>query len=190
MEPPAETPAPAPAEAPAPAPESAEAPAPDSAEAPAPAPDSAETPAPAPDSAEPPAPAPAYPPAPAPAHAPPLSLSDILAAGDLLVQKEAADKATLESIGAMTMAELRSYLIVWGRLGFPNAHVISSFTMICPSVCSDGVAGRSLGEYIVFCSGKTLSEHIEVLQAKVTPDIQFGFADFGGTIGIVVTRMT
>jgi len=182
MEPPAETPAPAPAEAPAPAPESAE--------APAPAPDSAEAPAPAP--AEDPAPDSAYipTPAPAPAPAPPLSLSDILAAGDLLIQKEAADKATLESIGAMTMAELRSYLIVWGRLGFPNAHVISSFTMICPSVCSDGVAGRSLGEYIVFCSGKTLSEHIEVLQAKVTPDIQFGFADFGGTIGIVVTRMT
>ena len=166
-----------PAETPAPAPESAEAPAPDSAETPAPAPADA----PAPDSAYIPTPAPA------PAPAPPLSLSDILAAGDLLVQKEAADKATLESIGAMTMAELRSYLIVWGRIGFPNAHVISSFTMILPGVCSDGVT-RSLGDYIVFCSGKTLSEHIEVLQAKVTPDIQFGFADFGGTIGIVVTR--
>lgn len=87
------------------------------------------------------------------------------------------------------MAELRSYLIVWGRIGFPNAHVISSVSIVVPSVCSDGVT-RSLGDYIVFCSGKTLSEHIEVLQAKVTPDIQFGFADFSGTIGIVVTRMT
>lgn len=107
-----------------------------------------------------------------------------------MVQKEAADKAALESIGAMTMAELRSRLLVWGRIGFPNAHVISSISIVVPSVCSDGVAGRPLGDYIVFCSGKTLSEHIEVLQAKVTPDIQFGFADFGGTLAIVVTRMT
>jgi hypothetical protein len=106
-----------------------------------------------------------------------------------LVQKEAADKAALESIGAMTTEGLRMRLVVWGRLGFPNAYTILTFTITRPTVCSDGVE-RSLGDYIAFCSGKTLSEHIDVLQTKVTPDIQFGFADFGGgSISIVVTRV-
>ena len=124
------------------------------------------------------------PPPPPPA---PLSIADILAATDLVLQKEAADKTVLESIGALSTEDLRTRLVLWARAGFPNAHPIYSISIGPPSVCSDGVT-RTLEDYIPFCSGKTLSEHTAVLQAKVTSDIQIGFANFGGSIVIVVTK--
>lgn len=145
---------------------------------------STETPPPTspPESMEPAGPLPPEPTPPAP-----LSIADILASSELLEQKETADKATLDSIGMLTLDELRSRLVVWGRIGFPNAHGIHSVTITPPSVCSDGTT-RSLDDYILFCSGKTLTEHVAVLQAKVASDIQVGFANLGGSIAIVVTK--
>jgi hypothetical protein len=73
-------------------------------------------------------------------------------------------------------------------LGFPNAWTIMTLTVTPPTVCSDGTA-RSLEDYIAFCSGKTLTQHVAELQTKVvSTDIVFGFANLGGMIAIVVTK--
>lgn len=125
-------------------------------------------------------------PAPPPPPAP-ITLQDILESAVLLEQKEAADKATLDAIGLMTTTDLRARLIAWGRSGFPNATLLQSVTVVPPSVCSDGVT-RTLEDYIQFCSGKTIAEHVALLQAKVSSDICVGFANVGGSIAIVVTK--
>jgi hypothetical protein len=117
----------------------------------------------------------------------PITLDDILNATQVVAQKELADKARLDAIGGISIEFLRNALIQWGALGFPNAYVIWELTIAPPPVCSDGVV-RTLNDYIPFCSGKTLSEHTAVLQAKVASDIQIGFTNLGGSIGIVVTR--
>lgn len=119
---------------------------------------------------------------------PPITLDDILATTDLLIQKEAADKATLDAIATMTMDDLKTRLVIWGRLGFPNAYILHTFTLAPPAVCSDGVT-RTLEEYISFCSGKTIVEHVASVQAKIDPAIQVGFVNFGLSISLVVTKV-
>ena len=123
--------------------------------------------------------------APAPAPAP-ITLNDILSTVDLIEQKEAADKATLESIGTMTFETLKAKLVQWAKAGFPNAYEIYQVHIVPPTVCSDGTT-RDLTEYIQFCSGKAMYEHISILQAKVTGMI-ISFANMGSYIGIVVSK--
>jgi hypothetical protein len=127
----------------------------------------------------------APPPAPAPA---PVTIADILAATELVLQKETADKARLDAIGGIAVETLRTALIQWGVLGFPNAWVLHTLTITPPRVCSDSVA-RSLEDYIQFCSGKTIGEHIAALQEKVaSSEITLGFANISGMIAVTVTR--
>lgn len=123
-------------------------------------------------------------PAPAPA---PISINDILSSVEVLEQKEAADKGILEGIGAITFETLKSKLIQWAKTGFPNAYEIYQVNITPPNVCSDGVT-RDLATYIQFCSGKTITEHVEVLQNKVT-DMTISFANMGTYIAIVVSKV-
>ena len=123
--------------------------------------------------------------APAPAPAP-ISLADIVNAVEVLRQKEAADKAALDSIGNASFESLRSKLVAWASQGFPNAYPLMEVAVTPPEQCSDGVV-RTLTDYIVFCSGKTISEHVALLQAKLT-DMTVSFANMGPAIAIVVSK--
>jgi hypothetical protein len=118
----------------------------------------------------------------------PVTIEDILNSARVLAQKEALDKAQLDAIGMISVGTLRTTLIQWGVLGFPNAYLVQEVSLDPPSVCSDGVV-RTLEDYIQFCSGKTNGEHIASLQEKVSSAIQVGFTNLGGSIGIVVTRV-
>jgi hypothetical protein len=161
-----------PESAPAPAPEPAPAPAPEPAPEPETQTDAVTT-------------EPSPPPEPAPL--PTISLQDILNSVELAQAREAADKTKLEAIGTISFDSLRSSLLQWATRGFPNAYVIHEVPMVAPAVCSDGVT-RSLTDYIQFCSGKTIAEHVDVLHQR-TPDIEVSFAYTGTTILIVVSRL-
>jgi hypothetical protein len=117
---------------------------------------------------------------------PVISMTDILSSVELLTQKEATDKSTLESIGAIPFDDLKSKLLTWGTLGFPNIYEIYRVAITPPTVCSDGVS-RSLGDYIEFCSGKPIQDHVAVLQQRVQ-DMTISFTNMGTYIGIVVTK--
>ncbi len=121
-----------------------------------------------------------------PSAPPPILLSDILAATDLIEQKEPADKSALEAIGAMTFEVLRTNLIQWGRAGFSNAFPIYSVAVTPPPTCSDGVV-RSLADYVPFVTGKTMTELIAPLQARC-PEFVISFATTGLEILIVVSK--
>ena len=125
------------------------------------------------------------PPSPAPAPAP-ITLNDILSTVELIEQKEAADKAALESIGAITFETLKAKLVQWAKAGFPNAYEIYQVSIVPPTVCSDGTT-RDLTDYILFCSGKTIHDHVSLLQDKVT-DMIVSFANMGSYIGIVISK--
>ena len=85
-----------------------------------------------------------------------ISLADILNSAQVVTQKEANDKALLESIGTASLSDITSKLIVWATTGFPNAYPLLELSITPPPVCSDGVS-RNLSEYIQFCSGKTIN---------------------------------
>lgn len=117
---------------------------------------------------------------------PPITIDDLLNSIQVLQQKETADKAILESIGNMPLDILKTKLVSWALAGFPNAYEIHTVIIIPPNSCSDGVT-RNLTDYILFCSGKSISEHVTILQQKVT-DISVSFANMGSYISIVVSR--
>lgn len=124
------------------------------------------------------------PPPPPPA---PISIDDLLNSMEVVKQKEADDKNLLESIGNISQEALKTKLIAWAVAGFPNAYGIHSITILPPATCSDGVK-RDLTDYIQFCSGKTIHEHVEVLQQKVA-NISVSFANMGSYISIVVSKV-
>jgi hypothetical protein len=115
-----------------------------------------------------------------------LSIEDILNESEIVRQKELVDKAALESIWNISIPSLRTLLMNWAASGFPNAMSIHEIQIQAPAICSDGVS-RSLGDYIQYCSGKSIQEHISLLQAKLT-DIVVAFSYTGASIRIVVSR--
>ena len=122
-----------------------------------------------------------------PTPPPQITLADILAATELLEQKEAQDKSALESIGTISFETLRTTLIQWGKAGFPNASTLTTIAIVPPETCSDGVK-RSLADYVPFVSGKTMAELIAPLQARC-PEFVISFATTGPEILIVVSRV-
>jgi hypothetical protein len=115
-----------------------------------------------------------------------LTLSDLLSDQSVVVAKEQADKTLLETIGTQVIGNLRPKLVEWVLKGYPPAFPILSLDIHPPSVCSDGLP-RNLPDYIEFCSGKTINDHVALLQAKL-PDIQVSFANIGGITTIVVLK--
>lgn len=122
-------------------------------------------------------------PAPPPA---PITIDDLLSTVEMIQQKEAQDKLTLEGIGAMSHDTLKAKLLNWATAGFPNVYEVYRVSITPPAQCSDSVV-RNLEDYIQFCSGKTIQEHVAVLGAKVT-GMDISFANMGNYIAIVVTK--
>ena len=121
-----------------------------------------------------------------PAPLPTISIQDILGSVEVAQNQETQDKAKLEAIGVISFETLRASLLQWANRGFPNAYTIYEVPMVAPNVCSDGVS-RSLPDYISFCSGKTIDEHVDVLRQRLI-DIAVSYAYTGSVILIVVSK--
>jgi hypothetical protein len=81
----------------------------------------------------------------------------------------------LDAIGSVSHDTLRPKLIAWALAGFPNAYTLMEIAVTPPPQCSDGVT-RDLTDYITFCSGKSIQQHVTMLQEKLT-DISVSFAN-------------
>ncbi len=126
---------------------------------------------------------------PAPPPPPPiLTMNDIVNAREVILSKEVSDGDAFRGIPNQSVDFLRSRMIEWAKDGFRNAYTLFSIPISLPEVCSDGVS-RNLTEYIEFVSGKPIQDHVAGLQAKL-PDFDVSFANFGGNVGIVVSRKT
>lgn len=115
-----------------------------------------------------------------------LTLADLISDTQIVLAKELADKALLETIAIQSVHSLRPILVEWVMKGCPNAYPILRLDIRPPATCSDGEV-RNLTDYILFCSGKSIRDHAASLQAKL-PDIDVSFANFGGITTIVVTK--
>ena len=115
-----------------------------------------------------------------------LTFADLISDAQLVIAKEQADKMLLETIATQSVQALRPILVEWVMKGYPNAYPLLKLDIRPPTKCSDGEC-RCLSEYILFCSGKTIQEHVDSLQAKL-PDIDVSFANFGGITTIVVSK--
>lgn len=114
-----------------------------------------------------------------------LSLDDLVNDHDIVVTKEQTDKALLDQIGSQHVTALRPKLVDWVGAGKPHAYVILLLNIQPPATCSDGIC-RNLPDYITFCSGKSIEEHVGLLQAKLS-GISVSFANIQGQVAIVVS---
>ena len=118
---------------------------------------------------------------------PPISLNDILSSIEVITQKEKDDKASLEALGLIPYDTLKTKLVSWATSGFQNAYEIEKLVIVPPTTCSDGVS-RNLADYVQFCSGKTMQEHVATLQQRVQ-DMVITFANMGSYIAVVVSKV-
>jgi len=117
----------------------------------------------------------------------PITIDELLNSLEVIKRKEEADKAMLETIGEMSHEELRTKLLAWAQVGFPNTYELSRIVITPPNMCSDGV-NRGLLEYIQFCSGKQIHEHVAVLAQK-TSGMTIAYVNYQTYIAIVVTKV-
>lgn len=113
-----------------------------------------------------------------------LSLADLLTDHSVLLATEQADKARLDAIGTQAIESLRPRFVEWVLKGRPSPFPLISLEIHPPPRCSDGEC-RCLPDYIQFCSGKTIMEHVALLQAKL-PDIRVSFANIQGVVTILI----
>lgn len=117
---------------------------------------------------------------------PPITMDDLITSTQFILKKEADDKLVLEGISNIPQSQLKDKLLEWAIAGFPNVYEIYKIVITPPTICSDGIV-RNLPDYIVFCSGKPIYDHVSALQQKVT-GISISFANMGTHISIVASK--
>jgi hypothetical protein len=115
-----------------------------------------------------------------------LSIDDLIDESAQLLAKEARDGDALRTIGLQSTVSLKPKLVEWVVKGKPNVYPIVSVHVEPPPQCSDGVS-RNLPEYIEFCSGKSIVDHMALLQAKLVGMV-LSFTRVGQNVVIVVSQ--
>jgi hypothetical protein len=114
------------------------------------------------------------------------TLEELMASHAAIVNKEAADRATVAPLLNQSRETLRTPLFQWAAAGFPNIWVVQSFTLEVPQVCSDGVS-RNMYEYFEYCLGTDMGTLIATIQSKLT-GIQISYSFQGNTLRLHVSK--
>jgi hypothetical protein len=95
-----------------------------------------------------------------------ITLDELKASQEALSHKEILDKSALFRFVEPASEELKQKLFQWASLGLPDGFQLYSVALEVPLKCSDGLV-RSTFEYTEYLLGTTLSEKIQLLQAKL-----------------------
>lgn len=93
-------------------------------------------------------------------------VNTLLTEHDLLLKKEAEDRALVNTIEFPDMILFKSKLVEWASIGFPPNYVVYSITLVPPPACSDGVV-RNMVEYASYLGGVSLEERVLRLSNKL-----------------------
>ncbi len=104
---------------------------------------------------------------------PRILLTEILSNLAVLQQQEASDRAAFAFSATPNLEDIRNKLTAWIAGGKQGLCDLARVSMTPPNVCSDGVS-RNFFDYIQFVSGKTLAEHVHVLQ-DILPEFEVGY---------------
>ena len=94
------------------------------------------------------------------------SVDTILSEYEIVSQKEASDRAILDTIEFPNVDDLGAKLVDWARRGFPDIFPIFSIVISPPAKCLDGVS-RSLFEYTDYIMGISIGDKMSRLSAKL-----------------------
>ena len=118
---------------------------------------------------------------------PQIRLSDLLTEASVLQQQEAADRASFLAVSCPDLMVMRVKLIGWLSTGQQGNCALVRMPFVVPIVCSDGVS-RNFFEYVEFVSGKTMTQHLQSLQA-ILPDFEVGYQCSRAELSFCVVRV-
>jgi hypothetical protein len=116
-----------------------------------------------------------------------ITLDELIQSHGAVLAKEVLDKSTVSVLLNENGDTLRTSLFQWAALGFPTAHIIKTFTLDPPNVCSDGIS-RSISEYFMYCLGTDMVTLLEKLKS-VTQGMNFSYSFLENTLRIHVSRV-
>jgi hypothetical protein len=115
------------------------------------------------------------------------TLEELVNTRGAVIQQESVDKASLLSIFQPNPSTLKTQLIIWASLGFPDNWKVFSVKVNPPIVCSDGET-RGVCPYVFYLLDSPVDVFLTTLDTQV-PGVKFSFfvADMN-TIGLSVIK--
>jgi hypothetical protein len=115
------------------------------------------------------------------------TLEELVNTRGAIIQQETVDKASLLSVFQPNPTTLKTQLIVWASLGFPEYWKVLSLEINPPSVCSDGET-RGVQAYSRYLLDSPIDVFIDNLNTQV-PGVKFSsFISNTNTIGLSVIK--
>jgi hypothetical protein len=115
------------------------------------------------------------------------TLEELVNTRGAIVQQETVDKASLLSVFQPNPTTLKTQLIVWASLGFPEYWKVLSLEINPPNVCSDGET-RGVHAYSCYLLDSPIDVFIDNLNTQV-PGVKFSsFISNTNTIGLSVIK--
>ena len=108
-----------------------------------------------------------------------ISIDQLVHSHDILVKKEADDRALLSKISNPDPSDLTAKLYQWARVGFPPIYPLIPIILTVPTTCADG-ATRTFYDYVEYLLGGTLADEMAKLQTRL-PGMQLSYS-FGNTM--------
>jgi hypothetical protein len=115
-----------------------------------------------------------------------MTLEELITSQEALTSKESYDRIAMTQFANPDPTAVRTRLLQWAGLGFPNIFVLLSLELVPPTVCIDGVS-RSPFQYVEYLTGTSLSDHVLVLQQKL-PGMALSYSTPGNNIRIHVSK--
>ena len=130
-----------------------------------------------------------FPTAAAPTIEPPhiVTIEELIASREAVLAKQAADKVLMSAIANPTQEVFRGPLFQWAATGFERGFMIYSVEITPPALCDDGV-GRSIGNYIEYCTGQTIETLCATIQSMMN-GIQVFHSFLGSAVRLHVNKL-
>jgi hypothetical protein len=115
------------------------------------------------------------------------TLEELVNTRGAIIQQETVDKASLLSVFQPNATTLKTQLIVWASLGFPEYWKVLSLEINPPNVCSDGET-RGVHAYSRYLLDSPIDVFLDNLNTQV-PGVKFSsFISNTNTIGLSVIK--
>jgi hypothetical protein len=114
------------------------------------------------------------------------TLDELLSSTEATAKKESDDRSVVRQISEPNAMALRTKLLEWASLGFPDAYEILSITLVPPRVCTDGQV-RTKFDYLTYLLGMQLGDQLRIVEQKL-PGMLLSYSTPGDRVCIHVTR--
>lgn len=115
-----------------------------------------------------------------------VTLDELLASHNVVVQKEAEDRAAVSTFLFPEGEDIRPKLFEWANKGFPTIYPLRSISLSPPVTCSDGQV-RNTVQYAEFLRGNNISQSVSTLQGKM-PGLEVTFSHTATNLTLHVSR--